>query len=142
MADEAVPVVPTLHNYSVPVLTKLADQCLHLILFFFANPGRTSSINESEMISFRDLNSRYGNDPDRMCVECSNAISKAVNHFTTGASVNCTYEKDMHKDEDGILQGTYKMTIEIIGSDKVPILNRQSIIITENGDKIDAKFIQ
>ena len=48
----------------------------------------------------------------------------------------------MHKDEDGILQGTYKMTIEILGSDKVPILNRQSIIITDNGDKIDAKFIQ
>ena len=94
------------------------------------------------MISFRDLNSRYGNDPDRMCTECANAISRAVNHFTTGASVDCTYEKDMHKDEDGILQGTYKMTIEILGSDKTPILNRQSIIITDNGDKIDAKFIQ
>ena len=142
MADEPIAVVPTLHNYSVPVLTKLADQCLHLLLFFFANPGRTSSINESEMISFRDLNSRYGNDPDKMCEECSRAISGAVNHFSVGASVFCTYERDMHKDEDGILQGTYKMTIEILDKNNVPILNRQSIIITDDGDKIDAKFIQ
>ena len=94
------------------------------------------------MISFRDLNSRYGNDPEAMCTECSKAISRAVDHFSPGAEATCTYEKDMHKDRDGVLQGTYKMTIEITDSKHTPILNRQSIIITDDGDKIDAKFIQ
>jgi hypothetical protein len=142
MEETPIPAIPTLHNYSVPVLTKLPDQCLHLILFFFANPGRTSSINESEMISFRDLNSRYGNDPVKMCEACASAIRGAVNRFAPGANVECTYEKDMHKDQDGVLQGTYKMTIEITDSNGAVILDRKSIVITEDGDRIDAKFIQ
>jgi len=138
----ASPVFPSLRNISVPNLTLVADQMLQVLIFFFANPGRTSSFNEHEMVSFRDINSRYGNNPDSMCQECSTALTNACSRYLAGCHVECTWEKDFHKDEDNILQGTYSMEVSVLDSSGVPIIDHQQVMITKNGDEIDSKFIR
>ena len=135
-------VFPSLRNIAVPNLKLIPDQMLQVLIFFFANPGRTSSYNEHEMVSFRDLNSRYGNNPDAMCRECSQALSAACSRYVSGAHAECSWVKDFHRDEDNILQGTYKMDITVRDGSGIPIIDHQQVVITKNGDEIDSKFIR
>lgn len=135
-------VFPSLRNIAVPNLKLIPDQMLQILIFFFANPGRTSSYNESEMVSFRDINSRYGNNPEAMCNECARALTDACSRYSTGAHVECSWVQDYHKDEDGVLQGTYKMDITVRDGAGIPIIEHQQVVITKNGDEIDSKFIR
>lgn len=137
----AVPVFPSLRNISVPVLRKIPDQMLQIIIFFFANPGRTSSLNENEMVSFRDINSQYGKDPGRMCNECASSIERACNHYFPGVRVECSWAQKYKFDEDNILQGTYTMDISVLDKSGVPIIDRQQVVITKDGDEIDCRFL-
>ena len=148
---EPKPVVPTLHNISTPMLTKLGDQLAYVIRFYFANPGRTSSNNEDEMISFRKLNAKYGNDPGEMCARSAAAIEAACRHYKDDARVSITYEmirgfssnpEDLDPEAGGRprLQGSYTMDITVSDSNGNPLIPHRLIKIMNNGDAIDVTF--
>lgn len=150
MADEPIPVIPTLHDISNPVLTKLSDQIAYIVRWYFANPGGTSSCNEDELISFRKLNSMHGRNPSQMCGAVADALEKICHRFTDDVKVECSYEQDYHRDPEeidpltgqGVLQGTYKMEIRITTANGEPIIPHSTVKILKNGDAIDLKFKQ
>lgn len=144
---EPIPVIPTLHNISTPVLTQLGDQLAYVIRFYFANPGGISSNNEDELISFRKLNSLYGKRPQEMCNKVAQQLEQICHRYTDHVRVECTYQNEIHRSDEidpltgkGYLQGTYKMEIAVTDDDGVPLIPHRLIKILQNGDAIDVTF--
>ena len=137
MEEEPIPVIPTLHNNSVPVIKDVSRQMAYIVRWYFANPGRTSSNNEDELISFRKFNAIYGKDPLTMCNKTREALQKICGRYVHNVNVDVTYEMHNGRDRDGVLQGTYTMTIRIADSDGMPLIDDQNIRVTDNGNKID-----
>lgn len=137
MADEPIPVIPTLHNNSVPVIKDVSRQMAYIVRWYFANPGRTSSNNEEELISFRKLNAIYGKDPLTMCNQTQTALQRICSKFVQNVNVEVTYEMKNGRDRDGVLQGNYTMTIRILDATGMPLIEDANIAITENGEKIN-----
>lgn len=137
MADTPIPVIPTLHNNSVPVIKDVSRQMAYIVRWYFANPGRTSSNNEDELISFRKLNAIYGKDPLTMCNQTQQALQRICSRYVNNVNVEVTFDMQDKKDRDGILQGTYTMTIRIADASGMPLIEDANIVITDNGDKIN-----
>lgn len=137
MADDPIPVIPTLHNNSVPVIKDVSRQMAYIVRWYFANPGRTSSNNEDELISFRKFNAIYGKDPLTMCNQTQIALQKICSKFVSNVNVEVTYDMKDKRDRDGVLQGTYTMTIRISDSNGIPLIDDANIVVSDNGDKID-----
>lgn len=148
MPNKTIPVVPTLHNISTPVLTKLGDQLAYVVRFYFVNPGGISSNNEDELISFRKLNSLYGKRPNEMCERVATQLEAICKRYTDNVRVVCTQQKDYHRSSEdidpntglGVLQGTYKMEIAITDNDGNPLIPHRTIKIMQNGDAMDVTF--
>lgn len=148
--SEPIPVIPTLHNISTPVLRNLGDQVAYIIRWYFANPGGTSSNNEGEIISFRKLNSMYGNNPSTMCEQTENMLRAICRRFATGLIVEVSYKDEIRRSSDdidpvtgiGVLQGTYKMEISVTDQYGIPVVPHSTVRILNNGDTIDLAFDQ
>lgn len=126
---EPIPVLPSLSNTSAPILSKIEDIAAYLIGWYFTNPGRTSSFIDDELISFRKLNSQYGNNPDQMVSMTEQMFSRALRRYDPDVSCTCTYTKQNKFDEDGILQGTYGIEIEIHDQKNNPVIPRCKISV-------------
>lgn len=148
MANETQAVIPTLHSVSTPTLTRIEDQVAYLIRFFFANPGNTSVNNESEMISFRKLNAKYGNNPQELCKYTAEQLQDACSRFDNTIVVDCNYQMKEFRDPNEIstasgqpiLLGNYAITINVHYSDGTPVIPIGTVVIGEGGKTIDLKF--
>lgn len=149
MADPK-PILPTLHNISTPALKLLSDQLAYLVRWYFANPGGTSSVIEDELVSFRKINSMYGKDPATMCEMTANALERACHRYSSDVHVTCNYVNEIKRsatDTDpasgiAVLEGTYKLEINIETNAGVPIIPVQTIRILNKGDNMDIEFVQ
>lgn len=140
MADPK-PAVLTLHNQSAQVITRIGDQLAYAIRWYFVNPGSTSSVNEGEMASFRKLNATLGNTPESLARATQGCLESIARRYYPGASVDVTVEKGMHRDEDGILQGTYGLVIKVMDQDGTPMIPSGHVKISgDENNKIDCVF--
>lgn len=127
--SEPIPVIPSLSNTSAPILSKIEDIAAYLIGWYFTNPGRTSSFLDDDMISFRKLNSLHGNNPEQVVSATERMFNLALHRYDQNVGCTVTYEKKNKFDEDGILQGTYGIVIEIHDAKGNPIIPRCKISV-------------
>lgn len=115
-------VIPTL-NINQPIITQSSDQMAYLLKFMFWNPGWTSSIVESTLLSLRKLRAKYTEDISTYPQAIEALLKMAVYNYNTQwtASVRT----------DRIEDRTYALVISIVGNDGVPIINNDSIVIRD-----------
>lgn len=132
MSKSVTPVVPTFHSITTPCLTKPADVAIYLIRWLFANPGGTSSFQESEMISYRKLVAMYGSKPDELAIQISQMLTAAMmNYFPDGkysAHCNITDEEGYSSDEH-VWQGNKSISINFTDASDEPIIPMGSITV-------------
>lgn len=136
MTKTPVPAVPSLHSFSSPALTKREEVAAYLIQFLFANPGSTSSVNEGEMMSFRKLVALHGNkDTNFLAEQIGNMLTTSLAHYFPKDRMTavCGIEPEEGYDENGVLQGTYGITIAIRTADGTAVIPRSKISASKDG---------
>lgn len=137
---DPIPVIPTLHAKSNPVLKDLGEKAAYTVRWFFANPGRTSSVNEAEIISFRKLNASFGNRPEMLCEKIAESLRLIMLRYTKDVDVTCNFKAERGFNDDGSLAGNYTLEISITDTNGQPLIPASTIKILKNGDEIDCKF--
>jgi hypothetical protein len=125
MLDKNTPVVPSLQAFSDPLLRTPENVAIYLIQFMFANPGRTSSVNEGEMLSWRRLAAEYGGTHfSQMANQMSTMLTAALSHYFPNGdyTANCTINQVEGFGDDGARLGTCEIVINIVDADSNPII--------------------
>ena len=137
--QDHIPAVPTLHAITTPSLTAPEDVAVYLIRMLFVNPGRTSAVNEEEMLSYRKLASKHANNPEQLAAAIGLGLTQAMRHYfpKDGYLATCTVEDKEKVSDEGIYQGNKAITINITGSGGRSIVPMASIIVDESGDHFD-----
>ena len=137
MVEANTPVVPSLHALSDPLLRTPANVAIYLIQFMFANPGRTSSINEGEMMSWRRLSAEFGAKRiPEMAGHISKMLSTSLNHYFPDGqyTVTCNIDEEAGTGDDGTHLGNYAITINITDADGTPIISSSKWRAALNGN--------
>ena len=102
MSQLKTTVTPVLSS-SVGYLEDVRDQIATMLRFVIMNPGWTSSIWESNMISFRKLSSTYEHDKETLVGQLQMAFGAALNRMFPDYITECDFKaKDINEDqEDG-----------------------------------------
>ena len=135
-----IPVIPTLHNQSAQILTRIEDISAYVIRWFFANPGETSTPFEAELISFRKFNALKGNTPSELCSNIASTLNAILGRFDDDVQVECTHKMLTGKDEAGNIKGNYEIYIAVRRSNGDPIIPTSAIVIGDNNKSIDIRF--
>lgn len=139
---EPIPVCPTCYSISSPNLKKPADVALYLITWLFNNPGHVSSLNRTDMISFRYLEARYGKQPDVLAHEIETRLTDALARYFPNANYSAlvTVEKKDGFADDGTYQGNYGLNIAMVDSNQAALIPRQQIKIGPDGASFTPTF--
>ena len=70
--------IPTLHYMVDPILKDSASKVLHLIRFFFYNPGFVTSTFREKELSFRGIATRYPDDPQKVVDHVMRVLGDAI----------------------------------------------------------------
>lgn len=136
MANNPRPAVPSLHAISNPILTKKEDVAAYLIQFLFANPGSTSSMNEGEMMSFRKLVAMHGSEhPDLLANSISDMLTTSLSHYfpEEQLTATCAIEPEEGYDENGVLLGTFGITIAIRNIEGAAVIPTSKLQVSKDG---------
>ena len=130
MADP-IAAIPTFHYGTVTTVTSQADVLAYLLRFMFANPGWTESYHEKEMLSFRVMNARCGDDPNALASTISNGLQAAMaRYFPNAIPVINVDVGEINPD------GTYALSIEATNSAGQVILPFSKFQVDRNGNII------
>lgn len=82
-------VIPTL-SLNQPLIKDRASKLAYLIKFALHNPGWTSSIIESQLVSMRFIEAKAGDDPNAVAVMLQQHLSAAMRLHDDNINVNVT----------------------------------------------------
>ena len=82
-------IIPTLHA-SVGYLTAPTDVIAYVLRQVTACPGRTSVLNEPEMVSLRRLEGLYGDDPDKLANIFSGKVREVLTKYFPDSGIVVT----------------------------------------------------
>lgn len=125
-----ITVTPTLSSTS-GYLQDIRDQIANLLRFMIYNPGRTSSLWNNEMISFRTLSAEYQNNRSNLVSMMKSRLSRSLNRMFPDYRFDIevtTEDYDKNAGDDG----RYTITIGIIinGLDKDHPENQVGAVIS------------
>lgn len=87
------------------------DQIATLIRFLIMNPGWTSSIWEDDMISFRNMSSRYEGNRDLLCGNLAQKVQASLNRMFKDYTCSCDFtHEDFEKD---VSDGRYTVKFSV-----------------------------
>ena len=128
MADP-IAAIPTSHYGTVTTVSNQADVMAYLIRFLFANPGWTESYHETEMLSFRVMNAKCGDDPTALAEMISNGLQRAMSrYFPNAIPVVNVIVTSINPD------GTYALSIEATDSTGVPLIPINKFKVNKDGE--------
>ena len=70
----AKPAIPTLIP-GVGIITEMEDIVPHVLRQVLSTPGKSSTIFDGAVYSFKNLESRYGSDPDTLAYELEKVLN-------------------------------------------------------------------
>lgn len=107
-----ITITPTLSSTS-GYLQDIRDQISNLLRFMIYNPGRTSSLWEKEMISFRTLSAEYQNSRSSLATMVNNRLTRSLNRMFPDYQFDVTVSTDDYDEKVGD-DGRYTLTIGIL----------------------------
>ncbi len=125
-------IVPTLHSGPVSILKNDQDIIAYLIRHSLKNPGFISSFLNHKMISFRDLESRYGKDKNRLADAYEQALAESLTNLFPDKNYIPEVETE---DIDGF---HYALYVNVKDTNGITILVSGKIDVYN--DKIDISF--
>lgn len=87
------------------------DQIATLIRFVIMNPGWTSSIWESDMISFRNMSSRYEGDRETFASRLGDRVKSTIDRMFSDYSASCDFTTSNYNTEQD--DGRYSISFNI-----------------------------
>lgn len=119
-------VIPTLSIGPIQQLTSDQDKIAYIIKFALYNPGATSSMFEEELVSFRKLEAKYGEDGARLAQELGQKLSDVIfRYFGNKYGVDVSnYDVDV---------GKFGIAINVIDNVNQSVLIRTKVdVVDEN----------
>lgn len=107
-----ITVTPTLSSTS-GYLQDIRDQISNLLRFMIYNPGRTSSLWEKEMISFRTLSAEYQNNRSSLSTMVKNRLTRSLNRMFPDYQFDVSVTTDDYDEKAGD-DGRYTLTIGVL----------------------------
>lgn len=126
------PVIPTLGLGTQDLLNNREAMVWHIVLFTLINPGNTSDIMESQLVSFRKIEAEYEHNPDTIASEYAKGIQGIIFKYypNDGIVVNIL--------ANNLEDVNYGLSIEIIDGQGNNLLNLDSV--TVRGDSIEVNY--
>lgn len=128
MADS---VIPILSKGTEDLIESKEGKLWHILTHSLRNPGFTSDIAEDEMISFRELEARFGNTPDILKEHYRQALGTVVKRHYPDDNI------DVYVEIADLAENTYTLQVGFIDGQGNPLLTTRPITITEEGIDID-----
>ena len=137
----AISVTPTLSSTS-GYLTDVRDQVMYLLKFLIMNPGGTSDMWESHMISLRLLSSELEHNKNELC----SALEKKIQNILENKFADYSFDVLIQpKEYEGSSDTRYTISFSI--SIKAPDMNEfesafiiGDISVDKTNNNIDLKF--
>jgi hypothetical protein len=133
---ELPPVTPILNNTSKDLLEDVESVLWHLVRFSLENPGETSTLFETELVSFRKIEAQHENDREGTAEAYAEALRNAVAQYYPNEGIGVNIETE---DRDDI---SYAVQILITDASGEPLLTFNPVIVNLEGDSIDIDFAQ
>lgn len=132
-----LPCIPTLHK-GYGILTDPSDIVAYLVRHIFAQSSKASIIYGTEIVSFRDIESRYNGNIDEMVSYLNSCLYDVLNRYfspgTMGISVSATTPD---------ASGTYNLEISATknpGSTAEKLILTDAIVSIKNGSVLNIVF--
>lgn len=121
----AKPAIPTLIP-GVGIITEMDDIVPHVLRQVLSAPGKSSTLFDGAVYSFKNLESQYGNDPDTLANELQQILNSIYyKYFRTQVTATCSvHYYDINK-YDIEIRVSDSLGLNVITTSKVAIENHQ-----------------
>lgn len=125
MLMPAKPAIPTLIP-GVGIITEMEDIVPHVLRQVLSTPGKSSTIFDGAVYSFKNLESRYGNDPDTLAYELEKVLNSIYHkYFPNQINTSCTVYTYDTNNYDIEIRVSDNSGLNLITTSKIAIKNHQ-----------------
>lgn len=118
-----IPIIPTLH-LNAGILKEKTDVVAYLIRHTLTQSSKVSNTFGKELVSFRELDSKYGGDPEELQELFSRKLNTLMRRYFPDGSVSVDVTMS-NKDTDG------QYSLEIRATNVATENNQQTLILTD-----------
>ena len=121
----AKPAIPTLIP-GVGIITEMDDVVPHVLRQVLSAPGKSSTLFDGAVYSFKNLESQYGNDPETLAYELEQVLNSIYHkYFANQVNASCSvYTYDTNK-YDIEIRVSDASGLNVITNSKIAIKNHQ-----------------
>ena len=122
---------------AIGIVTNVQDKVAYVIRQFFGTPGRFSDVWKNEIISFRDIKSKFNGDINVICRRCESELQKVISNLTPTDNIEVECTVDHYSDI------RYTLVINVTAYNKLgikePILTTANVYVEKDEFKISLK---
>lgn len=126
MADELQSVIPVLSKGTEDLLESKESKLWHILSYSLLNPGFTSDINGPEVLSFRELEAKFGNNKDALKEQYKQGLMSVVSRHYPNEGITALVEIE------DIAENTFTLQVGFLDKNSNPILTTKPITIDPN----------
>ena len=121
----AKPAIPTLIP-GVGIITEMEDIVPHVLRQVLSTPGKSSTLFDGTVFSFKNLESQYGSDPETLAYELERVLNSIYyKYFPNQVNASCSvYTYDTNK-YDIEIRVSDSSGLNAITTSKIAIKNHQ-----------------
>lgn len=118
---------------SIGIITNRQDIVAYIVRQFFGTPGRISDTYLTEIISFREIKSKYSTELQSICVQSQDALETTIRRMIPSEKITVECSLDKVKNDN-----RYNMVIRIVIEDVSGL--RKPVLTTANVEVVDDVF--